>query len=479
MEKNKLITIFLCLLVIAAFWFMPPLAPMTAVGNKVLGIFIGTVLLLSLVDTVWPVFLSVILLSRSGVASLNAIIGSSFGNWVIYFILMSFMMTHALSESGFINRVVAKFMSMKFVSKTPWIFTFSIGILAMVLAAFMDQVPAAAFMLAFCNQIYKEMGYTKEDMYPHIVNIVAIFGVNIGGAMTPISHPLAMVGLGVYEGITKTPISLFTYLAFGLPTGIVLFILMALIIRVFAKPDMGRFKDFNIQNVIQKQNPMDLREKTTVFIFFFTVIMWMAPGILSMFMGGSPLVKALNTYGITFWAILAVVLMSVINIDGEPILNAAKVANKNINWAILIFISIGVYLGSAVSDESTGVSQFIIEKVVPLTKGVSPIMIVMIFAFITTFLTNFASNVTSITIMTGVAVTLALGGNTLNPAAIALVTTLCGSLAFTFPSGFATIAMLHGDEYSAKSQIYKYGIVMIAVTTVIATVVGYNVAVMF
>lgn len=478
MEKNKLISIISCLAIIIIFWFLPPVAPMTAIGNKVLGIFIGTVLLLSLVDTVWPVFLSVILLSRSGVAPLNTIIGASFGNWVIYFILMSFMMTHALSESGFINRVVAKFMSMKVVTKTPWVFTFSIGILAMILAAFMDQVPAAAFMLAFCNTIYKEMGYSKDDMYPHIANIVAIFGVNIGGAMTPISHPLAMVGLGVYEGITKTPISLFTYLAFGLPTGIVLFALMALIIRIFAKPDMSKFKDFNIQNVLQKQNPMDLREKTTVFIFFFTVIMWMAPGVLSMFMGGSPLVKTLNTYGITFWAILAVVLMSVININGEPILNAAKVANKNINWAILIFISIGVYLGSAVSDKSTGVSEFIINNVVPLTNGVSPIMIVMIFAFVTTFLTNFASNVTSITIMTGVAVTLAMGGSTLNPVAIALVTTLCGSLAYTFPSGFATVAMLHGNEYSGKAQIYKYGFAMIAITTVIAAVVGYNIAIM-
>ncbi|MDF2524175.1 MAG: hypothetical protein K0R31_1816, partial [Clostridiales bacterium] len=428
--------------------------------------------------TVWPVFLSVILLSRSGVAPLNTIIGASFGNWVVYFVLMSFIMTHALSESGFINRVVAKFMSMKFVTRTPWVFTFCIGILGMILAAFMDQVPAAAFMLAFCNTIYKEMGYTKNDMYPHITNIVAIFSVNIGGAMTPISHPLAILGLGVYEGITKTPISLFTYLAFGLPTGIVLFALMTLMIRIFAKPDMSKFKDFNIQNVLQKQNPMDLKEKTTVFIFFFTVIMWMLPGILNMFMAGSPFVQALNTYGITFWAIFAVILLSVISINGEPVVSVAKVVNKNINWAILIFIGIGVYLGSAVTDKSTGVSDFITQNVIPLTNSVSPFMIVILFAFVTIIMTNFASNVTSITLMTGVAVTFALGTNSVNPVAIALVITFCGSLAFTFPSGFATIAMIHGDEFSGKAQIYKYGFAMIAISTIIASVVGYNIATM-
>ncbi len=474
-----MITIVSCLAVIALFWFLPPVAPMTATGNKVLGVFIGTVLMLSLVDTVWPVFLSVILLSRTGVASINAIISNSFGNWVIYFILMSFMMTHALSESGFINRVVAKFMSMKFVTKTPWIFTFSIGLLGMLLAAFMDQVPAAAFILAFCNTIYKEMGYTYDDMFPHIANIVAIFGVNIGGAATPISHPLAMVGLGVYESVAKESISLFSYLIFGVPTAIVIYSLMCLIIRLFAKPDFSRFKDFNIQNVIAEQKPMDLKEKTTVAIFFFTVIMWMFPGILNMIIPKAAFVVALNTYGITFWAILAVVLMSVISINGEPILNAAKVANKNINWSILIFVSIGLYLGSAVSDPSTGVSDFITTNVIPLTAGISPIMIAMLFAFVACALTNFASNVTSITIITGVAVTLALGGSSLNPVAIALVTTFAGSCAYTFPSGFATVAMLHGNEYSNKAQIYKYGLAMIIVTTIITTLVGYNIATIF
>jgi len=34
--------------IIAVFWFLPPAAPMTATGNKVLGVFIGTVLMLSL-----------------------------------------------------------------------------------------------------------------------------------------------------------------------------------------------------------------------------------------------------------------------------------------------------------------------------------------------------------------------------------------------------------------------------------------------
>ena len=94
-------------------------------------------------------------------------------------------MTHALNESGFTDRLVAKFMSMKLVSKSPWIFTISLGVLGMLLGCFMDQVPATAFMLAFVSRIYKELGYTGKDSYPHVANILTVFGVNVGGAMTP------------------------------------------------------------------------------------------------------------------------------------------------------------------------------------------------------------------------------------------------------------------------------------------------------
>ena len=149
MEKQKfympaslLIKILVCLAVIAAFWVAPPVAPLTAVGMRVIGIFIGVILMLSIVDTVWPAMLAIVLLGQSGVCTVNEAIAGSIGNWIIYFVLMSFIMTHALNESGFTDRLVAKFMSIKLVSKSPWIFTISLGVLGMLLGCFMDQVPA-------------------------------------------------------------------------------------------------------------------------------------------------------------------------------------------------------------------------------------------------------------------------------------------------------------------------------------------------
>ena len=386
-------------------------------------------------------------------------------------------MTHALNESGFTDRLVAKFMSVKLVSKSPWIFTISLGVLGMLLGCFMDQVPATAFMLAFVARIYKELGYTGKDAYPHVANIMTVFGVNIGGAMTPISHSLAILGIGIYEGAAGQTLSLFSYLAFGVPTGLILFVLLCIIMRILARPDMSKFKDSRIENVLKKQGPMSLKEITTAVVFFVTVLMWILPGVLSMF-SDAAWITAFNNLGITFWAILSVVVMAVIHIDGKPLLDVKTVVNQSINWGILLFISIGVYLGTAMSADSTGIVAAIQQNITPLTQTMAPVVVVFIIAAASVLMTNFASNVSTITVMTGVGVALALSsGGAISPVGIALVTTMCGSCAYLFPSSFATIAMLHGNEYSNRNQIYLYGIIMIIVTSLIIGFVGYPIGV--
>lgn len=477
MQPSMLIKIIACLVIIAAFWAAPPVAPLTVIGMRVIGIFIGVILLLSLVDTVWPAMLAIVLLGQSGVCTINEAISGSFGNWIIYFVLMSFIMTHALNESGFTDRLVAKFMSIKFVSSSPWVFTISLGVLGMLLGCFMDQVPATAFMLAFVARIYKELGYSGRDAYPHVANIITVFGVNIGGAMTPISHSLAILGIGIYEGATGQPLSLFSYLAFGVPTGLILFVLLVIIMRIVSHPDMSKFKDFKIENVLKKQGPMSLREATTAVVFFVTVIMWILPGVLIMFTDAA-WVSAFNSLGITFWAILSVVVMAVIHINGEPLLDVKTVVNKSINWGILLFISIGVYLGTTMSADSTGIVTAIQQYITPLTQTMAPVVVVFIIAAAAVLMTNFASNVSTITVMTSVGVALALSsGNAISAVGISLVTTMCGSCAYLLPSSFATIAMLHGNEYSSRNQIYFYGIAMIIVTSLVIGFVGYPIGV--
>ena len=472
MPMPRLIKLLACAAIYLIFWFLPPVAPLTQVGMRVIGTFITVVLTLSLVDTVWPAMLACVLLSLSGVCTLNAAIAGTLGGWIIYLILMSFLLTHALTEVGFIDRVVGKFMGLKAVNRTPWTFTLSLGVLGFILGAFLDQVAATAFMLAFCPRVYRELGYEKGSSYTHIANIIAIYGVIIGGTSTPISHSLALLGMGIYSSATVNTISMFDYMAFGLPTALVLFVAMCIIFRLFTRPDMSKFADFKIENVIGKREKMDLREKITVAVFGITVLLWIVPSILTMISSAAWITK-LNSYGIVFWAIVAVAVLSIVCVNDKPLLDVKDVVNHKTNWGILFFVAIGIYLGSAMSAESTGIVAAITQGISPLTERLPTSLVVLLLAAAGVVMTNFASNVSTITVMTTVGVAVAMATTGFNPAGMALVTTMCGSCAYLLPSSFAPIAMLHGDSYSSSKKIYPLAVAMIILSSIVIAFVGY------
>ena len=475
MDKKLLLKTIFSLAVIAVFWFLPPVGEITVIGMRTIGVFIGTVLLLSLVDTTWPVFLSFVLLSLTGVMTINEVLAGSLGNWIITFVILSFVLTAALNEAGFTSRLTAWFMTRKFVSKSPWAFVYAFWAISAIVGMFMDQVPASAFFLGFSAKILQQLGYGKKERFSHMLTIGAVFAVNIGGASTPISHSLALLGMGIYEKATGQAISMFTYMAFGVPAGIVTFILMCILLRILMRPDMSRFSKLNVKEIVGEIKPMDLKEKTVVTVFGITVVMWILPGLMALFLpADNAALVFLKQFSITFWALLAVVVLALIRINDTPIVNLKKTLEQGFPWCVILFISIGVLLGSAVSSDKVGLSEFVSNNLTPLVGDMPPMIIVLIFALATTVITNFSSNVTTITVMTGVAVAVANSIPSLNPVALALTTTMCGSLAFVLPSSFAPIAMLHMDENSDGGAVIRYGSLMVVISSVAVALISYN-----
>jgi solute carrier family 13 (sodium-dependent dicarboxylate transporter), member 2/3/5 len=475
-NKNKLISTIFAFAVMGLFWVLPPVAPITAMGMKVIGVFLGTVLLISLVDTVWPSLLCVPLFALTGVMSINDAIIGSLGSWVTAFVIMSFILTYALNETGFTARLTAWFMTRKFVNKSPWTFTVSLITLGLIVGLFLDPVPTTAFFMMFSNRIFKELGYKTTDRYPHMVTMALAFSINIAGGMTPISHPLAILGMGIYQNAMKQSISLLTYMMYGVPTGLIIFAGLLIVLRIFFKPDMSKFANFNVRNVLEEVKPMSLKEKITVAAFFSVVILWMLPGVLTILMPGTGVAAFLNKMGPTFPAMIAVVLLALIEVDGQPVLNLKDAFTKGMSWGVIFLVGAAVLLGGAVTKESVGLTKFIVDNIVPVAKVLPTYMIVLLIVGLASVMTNFSSNVTTVVLMTGVGISIATGIDNVNVFGIALATTFTGALAYMVPASFASIAVLYGNEYSHGNTIFKYGAITVAITTLVVTFIGYPLA---
>lgn len=472
-EKGKLFKTLFSFAVMLLFVLLPPIEPITPMGMDVMGVFIGTVLLLSLVDTIWPAILCIPLFSLTGVMTLNEALIGSLGNWITAFVLMSFILTYALNSTGFTARLTAYYMSRKFVNKSPWIFTISLITLGMIVGWFLDPVPTVAFFMGFSNKIFKELGYKTTDRYPHMVTMALAFTINIAGGMTPISHPLAILGMGIYQSTTGNSISLFSYMMYAVPVGLLIYICMLIVLRIFFKPDLSKFESFDINKVLDEVKPMELREKITVFTFFTVVILWVLPGILTIVNPTSPIAAFLNKLGPTFPAIIAVVFLAVLEINHEPVLNLKETFSKGLSWGVIFLVAAAILLGGAVTKESVGLNQFIVQNIVPITEILPSFSVVLVIVALTSIMTNFTSNVTTITLMTSVGLSVALGAEGINPMGIALATTFTGALAYMVPASFASIAVLYGEEYSDGNTIFKYGAITVVITTIIVSLIGY------
>lgn len=113
--------------------FLPAPAPITPVGMKVIGLFIGVVYLWSTVAMDWPSLLAIaassfyihLLIPESPTAHYGPwrAVQESLGNWVVGFIIGALLLTHALTQAGFTRRVALWFMTRKFSQRGPWSFT--------------------------------------------------------------------------------------------------------------------------------------------------------------------------------------------------------------------------------------------------------------------------------------------------------------------------------------------------------------------
>ncbi|MGM0446229.1 MAG: SLC13 family permease [Bacillota bacterium] len=139
---------------------------------------------------------------------------------------------------------------------------------------------------------------------------------------------------------------------------------------------------------------------------------------------------------------------------------------SSINWEVIFLLAGLIPLGIAV--EKTGTAQYISFQVLKLSNYFSPLIMLLIFYFLTAFLTNIISKNASVILMIPIAVDVAQTLN-LNPFAFILAVTFAAGTAFMTPIGNQTNLMVYGPGgYKFKDYVitgFPLQIVLGIVTT--------------
>lgn len=461
---------------------LPAPEPMTQIGLALLGIFVGVVYLWATCDLGWPSLLAIAAISfymhglyeiPPGNHGIWKAVELSLGNWVVMYLFVVLLLLHALNASGFTNRLALWFLTQKFAQKSAWGFTFAFFHIVMLFALFIDVAAAQIFFFTLAYTIFQKLGYKKGDTYPLMMMIGITFICCLGFAMTPIGHALTIIGLGVYEGISGTPISYLQYMLVGIPTGLLAYAALLLFFRYGVKPDMSKFQNVNYGELMgERPGPMQLREKLIVFVFAIVVFFWILPGFVSMVAPGSALVAFLDEITGLIPAMAGVIALILIEVENKPLLNYHE-GFKQMPWGVILLVSAAMLFGTVLTLDATGVSAFITAKLTPiLQQEISPYALLAILLSVIILTTNILNHVPVIIMFAALSIPLAqtLG---MNSQALATLSILSAQWGFALPAALAPIAFLYGNEFVVPSKVMKYGVFMIIVTFIATLAFAY------
>lgn len=458
------------ILIIFGFGHLPPIDPITPIGMKVLGIFIGMIFLWSFVSILWPSLLGIVALMISGYAPPPQIIRMSFGDTVPTLVLFAMVLFGAIQHAGVTRYISRWFLTRKVINGKPIVFSFVFMYATYVLAALSANIlPALLFMWAILYSVLEDVGYKKGDKYTAIMVVGTMFAAISGQAAKPFTGSALMI-LGAYEKVSGVQLDYLHYMLLGFIMSSIGIFLYSLLIKFIFCPDMSRIKDISIERFQRDALPtMDMRQKIMMASLFGYLILVLLPSILPQSIGAIALLAKMGPLGVV---ILFVVALSLFRLEGKPIMDFKEIAGKYIIWDVYFLVCMAMVISGAMTADVTGITGFLQKSLDPILGGHSPFMFTLILVVFCVSITQFANNgVMGVLLMPVIKVFVEQSGG--NFEAVAALVVFALHVAILTPAASPYAAILYGNkDWVSQKEVAGYGLVICVMAIFLYTAIG-------
>lgn len=473
-NKKELICTIIAFAIIALFFMLKPPAGLSADGMKVLGIFIGILFLWINVGIGWPSLLCVAALAFVPSLGTKAVLQSSFGNETFAFLLFTFMFTYAFSQTGYVKKIALGFVTSRFARKSPWRFSFCFFAAVLIIGCFMSPTVLFFVILPILEEIYNILGLKKGDKYASMLMIGLVTCTSLSSGMTPIAHVFPVLSMNVFSSLAGMTINYGQYMLYAVPTGILIFLAMMLVFKFIMRPDTKglNLKSKEFDKMKKETARSTFAEQITLVVFLFVIALWVLPSLIK----GS-LSTWISKFGTAMPPLLGIIILSIIKQNRKPLINLNESMVKGVSWPSIIMVAATLSLGSAMTNKAIGLTTFLSATIAPITAGLSPVLLILLFATWAGLQSNFSSHMVTAQLVPTLAVPVALAsGGALSAAAITAVIGLIAATGSAAPSSMPYVAVAGSSGWSDSSKLLKYGLLMMLIIILIASFVGYPLA---
>ncbi len=353
--KKDYLFVVLALFIIFSSYFSSGFMGLSADAIKLLAVFVASLILWIFVSIDWPSFITILFLGLIPSLGFNQVFKDAFGNSTVVFLIFTFILVYPLSKTNFVKRCTIFFITNKIAAKGPWFFVAFLLASVTFMGLFISPSVLFVAFLPFLKDIIEVLGLKKGSKTANMLMMGSAICINLSSGMTAIGHVWPTMAIGYYKAFTGLDINQFQYMAFGIPSGLIIIILLFLAYRFIYRPDDINQIDVSRANVLKGDIPsIDLKEKVILLTMLLTVVLWVMPSLLQ---GIWPaFYNTINAYTSAFPPLIGCLILFIIKIDDKPILDFKEVSSKGILWGSIIMTAAATALGAALTNDTLGIS---------------------------------------------------------------------------------------------------------------------------
>lgn len=455
---------------------IPPWGGVTELGVAMIGAFVGLLILITATgELIWPACAAYIAVIYHGYMNAAEATASFIGTTVIIQMVAVTVICSALRETGAGEVIAKKLLTAKFVQGKPLVFTIIFLIAFLIADILLNTFGGIIFSFAVFESICDALGYKKNDRYVQAMYLGLYLDGMIGCAILPFSG----MQLGITNsfnaamqnfGYTFNPA---VYIISVIPVGVCFIIVYSLAMRYIFRCDMSKIKNLDINNLESLKN-VDNKFNKVQIIYILAFLFGIAYSFALLL-----LPKSLPWYGkfasITqaAWFVLIIVILSIVKVNGKPLMNAAKHFKEGANWGFITTVGIFSVLGGALSSDALGIKAWLTDILGPMFSNMSWPVFVLLIVVVCSVVTNFFSNMATGVIVASLTApfSAAFADAGINVSVIGAAIAYSSMFAYLTYAAAGPAPILLGREGIESKFIWTKGLITMVLYIVVATVI--------
>lgn len=465
-DKQRYIHFAIMFLLTIGISLCPPFGQITPYGMKALGVFVGVLYGWIFIDLIWPSIFGFAALGLSGLTTITQALSLGFGNQMLLLMMFILIFCGALDAAGLTDFLSTWLLQRKIFRKNPWTLIIGIFLIGYIVGTFGPGLAAIFLLWSIVLRIAALCGIDEKD--PLIAYLLfSIFVItNTGGFVLPFhSAPVIFMGFLSQSGDFSIPYVPFIVFAFVIT--MLLNILLILFGKYVLRLDASRF-------VLPDEIAAEIegREFSKKQIASFVVLIcYITALLLPELIPSLPGMKLLSSIGLLGITVIALLIMSFISIEKEPLIDLTTVFSKHTQWPLLLLLAVTFPLAEVIKAQDAGIMATITKAIGPIVSnmGLVPFLIftVLVLGVLTQVTHNLVLGAMFIPFLVPLGVE--LGGNA---ATIWFMIFFTLQAAYVTPAASGQAAMVHGNEAMSKKYAYLLGLVWLVLHWIILIGVG-------